>query len=155
MNVKVLIEGITFLGLSSLSMVEGLRMINRQDSLKVLELFGPDAYILTLGIILFLLGLIHIVIHYREAGPAKVVKTDKEMRRKAMGLIGTVLAYVGLIHAIGYALATPIFFSAAFWIAGVKSRRLNAILSLLLSVAFYFAFVVYCNMIFPQGIFYL
>jgi Tripartite tricarboxylate transporter TctB family len=154
MNAKVLIEGIIFLGLSSLSVVEGLRMIYQQDSLKVLEMFGPDTYILSLGIILFVLGLIHMAVHYREAGPAKVLKTDIETRRKAVRLIATVLVYVGLIHAIGYALATPIFFSAAFWIVGVKSWPLNLILSLILSAAFYIIFVVYCNMIFPRGIFF-
>jgi hypothetical protein len=154
MNRKVLVEGIIFLGLSSLSVIEGLRMIYQQDSLKVLEMFGPDAYILSLGIILLVLGVIHIAVHYREAGPAKEVKTDVEMRWKAVKLITAVLIYAALIHAAGYALATPIFFSAAFRIVGVKSWPLNLILSLVLSAVFYMVFVVYCNMTFPRGIFF-
>jgi hypothetical protein len=152
MNRRALIEGLLFLIVGMVSVIEGFRLIAEKDPTKVPELFGPGAYVLTLGAALCLVGLLHVISHIREARPSVKGKTDIEMRKKAIRLSAALALYLVLIYIVGYPVATPIFFSAALWIVGIQSWRSNVALALVLSGAFYLVFVVYCNMIFPRGL---
>jgi hypothetical protein len=152
MKKKVLIEGALFLIVSIVSMVEGLRLITEKDPTKVPELFGPGAYVFSLGVALCTVGVIHLIVHIREVSALMKGDTDIEMRKKAIRLSAALFLYLVLICIVGYPVATPIFFSIAFWIVGIRSWHFNVILALILSGAFYFVFVVYCNMIFPRGL---
>ena len=152
MKRKVLIEATLFLIVGIVSMAEGFRLITEKDPTKVPELFGPGAYVLFLGAVLCFVGLLHMIVHNRGARPFGKSQTDVEMRKKAIRLTAALALYLVLIYVVGYPVATPLFFSMAFWIVGIRSWRFNVVLALVLSGAFYFVFVVYCHMIFPRGL---
>jgi len=71
-----------------------------------------------------------------------------------MSTIAACALYIFLIRIIGYLLATIIFFFLEFRIEGNKSWPLVIVLSLVLSVLYYFIFVQWCSLVFPRGIFF-
>jgi putative tricarboxylic transport membrane protein len=66
-------------------------------------------------------------------------------------LVGLLLAYVLLLSALGYALATAIFFWLASWLLGSERPVRDAVVGVLLGVATSYAFSHWLNVQLPTG----
>jgi putative tricarboxylic transport membrane protein len=66
-------------------------------------------------------------------------------------LIGLLLAYALLLSALGYALATAIFFWLASWLLGSERPARDAVIAVLLGVVTSYAFSHGLNVQLPTG----
>jgi putative tricarboxylic transport membrane protein len=66
-------------------------------------------------------------------------------------LVGLLLAYVLLLSALGYALATAIFFWLASWLLGSERPVRDAVVGVLLGVVTSYAFSHWLNVQLPTG----
>jgi hypothetical protein len=150
MKRKVLIEGILLLAFSLVAMSEALRLIISKDPLVLYDPLGPGYYILVLSFGLFLAAIVHVAINYKKSGQSQKIMSGSGAH--VLFSIGAMILYILLIRVVSYALATLIFCLLQFWLAGVKSWRTNATLSVVFTVVCYFVFVRLCGIIFPEGL---
>ncbi len=73
------------------------------------------------------------------------------MRIKMMSMVAILGIYIFTLDMVGYLAASFLFFLLEFRVVGIKSWRINAILSLGLSAIYYIVFVVLCDVMFPSG----
>jgi putative tricarboxylic transport membrane protein len=66
-------------------------------------------------------------------------------------LVGLLLAYALLLSALGYALATAIFFWLASWLLGSEKPARDAVVGVLLGVVTSYAFSHWLNVQLPTG----
>ena len=66
-------------------------------------------------------------------------------------LIGLLLAYILLLEALGYGLATAIFFWLASWLLGSERPARDAVVAVLLGVVTSYAFSHWLNVQLPTG----
>jgi hypothetical protein len=151
MKITVLIEGTLLLVLSLAGMAEGLRLVIHKDPYTLYDPLGPGLYIIFIGIGLMPLGIVHLLVNYRKLPTMEMVPTDKKMKIRMMSTVAACAIYVFLISIVGYLPATIIFFFLEFRVEGIKSWPLVVVLSLVLSVLYYFIFVQCCSMVFPRG----
>ena len=154
MKRKALIEGIMLLVFSFVGLGEGIRLVSDIDPHTVYDALGPGWYVVSLSLLLMVTGAVHLIVHYREgvAAAAKAV-VDKAMTMKMIYMVLAMALYILLIDIVGYLVSTPLFFLMEFRLAGITSWRRNIILTVIVSVVYYVTFVVYCDMVFPRGIF--
>jgi putative tricarboxylic transport membrane protein len=148
----VLIEGILLLILSLTGMAEGFRLVIYKDPYTLYDPLGPGLYIITIGIGLMALGVVHLIVNYRKPSIMEKVPVDRKMKIRMMSTVTACAIYILLINIIGYLLATIIFFFLELRVEGIKSWPLVVVLSLVLSVLYYLVFVQCCSMVFPRGI---
>ena len=150
---RILIEGILFFIIGIGCITEAIRLLRQKDPNTIYDVLGPWSFILFLGIALIITTSIHLAVEYRR----KLSKGDEgitqEMRRRMIGVLVVFAIYTILIDIVGYAVASIFFFLLEFRIAGIKSWRSNAILSLVFTAAFYLVFVKLCDMVFPHRMF--
>jgi protein-S-isoprenylcysteine O-methyltransferase Ste14 len=156
MKIRVLAEGVLLLVIGLVCFVDGLRLANNIDPNAVNDTLGPGYYILFISILLIIIGIAYLVSNRKLL--RKNVTSDKqpagqEINKTVIYLTIVFLVYILLIYFIGYLFATLIFFLLEFKLAGVKSFKSNAAVSLIVSVVFYVVFVKYCDLVFPHGIF--
>lgn len=151
MRRKVLIEGISLLLVSLVSLTEGLHLISTRSPQKVHDVLGPGFYILLLSIALMITGIVHLV-NYRKDLSTEKVTVNRQMRMRIVSMMGVLAIYIFLINIIGYLLASLVFFLLVFKVVGIKSWRTNFFLTLFLTAGYYIVFVQLCNIIFPKGI---
>lgn len=140
---------------SLVAMAEGLRLIIHKDPYVLYDPLGPGFYIFALSAGLMTVGVVHLIVNYRNyrkfPGMEKVAVT-KEMRTQLFSSVMVLAIYIFLIDFVGYLVATLVFNFLELRIAGVKSWRTNFILTLILTTTYYITFVKFCEMVFPRGI---
>lgn len=152
MNLMVLIEGAVLLVISTISLVEGIRLVVEKDPQALYDPLGPDFYILFLGIAMMITAITHVVVNYTKPSSLQKVAPDQGMRIRMVGITVVCAAYICLISLIGYLWATLFFFLLGFKIIGVKSWATNLVLTFFLTAFYYIVFVKYCTMPLPKGI---
>jgi putative tricarboxylic transport membrane protein len=151
-NRRVWIEGLFLLTIGLVSSVESLRIISHKNPHVIYDPLGPGYYLLVLSIGMLLTGVIHIYYYLRKGQSIAEEKTTKEMKIRLIVSIVAITVYLILINFIGYLIATFVFFILIFRIVGIRSWPYVFVLSAFFSVAYYFTFVKFCNMVFPKGI---
>jgi hypothetical protein len=157
MKPGTLIEGIIFLVLGCAGTVEGIRLVNKVDPDSIKDILGPGYYIIILGIILMIIGLVHLVNNRRPEGAPRAkgeaAKTPWVSNPVPLYMLAVFAVYVILIYLFGFLISTLVFFYLEFRIAGVLSWRKNLILTVVAAAVFYIIFIYYCNLVFPVGLF--
>jgi hypothetical protein len=157
MKVSTLIEGIIFLVMGLIGVIEGVRVIRRIDPDSIRDVLGPGYYVIILGIILMAVGLVHIVHNWRLQGFPKARSGDAGSTRMSnptpLYMIAVFAVYAVFINLFGFLIASLVFFFLEFRIAGVRSIKKDFSLAVGVTAAFYVIFVQYCNLVFPVGLF--
>jgi len=151
MRKTVLLEGIFLLIIGFGSCIEALRLTIYKDPRTLYDPVGPGPYLLVLSLCLIATGSYHIYAHRKERGLG--MKIPREHRIRLLAIVGVIALYIFSLHFLGYLIPTIIFFLLEFRIAGVKSWKLNIIISIIVSVCYDLVFIQYCSMVFPRGIF--
>ncbi len=152
MNIKVLIEGLLVFTISLMAIFEGLRLILYKDPYILYDPLGPGLYILALSFGLMAVAIFHFIVNYRKLPEMEKLQADGKMRNRLFSSIGILMIYILLVEFIGYMVGTFIFFFSELRVMGVKSWRINGILTLVLTAGYYIIFVKLCGMVFPKGI---
>jgi hypothetical protein len=152
MRIAILTEGALLVVVSLVGLTEGLRLVIYKDPYILYDPLGPGFYIIAISIGLMVIGIIHLLSRSKELLQLEGMPVDKKMRIRMMSTVVACILYIFLIRIIGYPLATALFFFLEFRVQGIKSWPFIVLLSLILSVLYYFVFVHYCNMIFPKGV---
>lgn len=71
--------------------------------------------------------------------------------RTAMVMAGLLIAYVGLIEAVGFYLATPFYIYITMWVLGQRNKKLMLTIALLMSLGVYLFFDLLLSMQIPEG----
>ena len=151
MKITVLIEGTLFLALGLVAMAGGLRLVIYKDPHVLYDPLGPGLYITAIGVGLMTVGVVYLVRNYRKTPTMNGLPVDKQMRIRMMSTVAACATYIFLIGMVGYLPATFVFFFLEFRVEGIKSWLLVIVLSLVLSVLYYFVFVQNCGVVFPRG----
>lgn len=154
MRRRVFIEGVLLLAIGLVGMAEGLRLTFYKDPSVLYDLLGPGLYVFVVSLGLMATGIVYLSINYGKVLSVEKVVGDREMRIRLISTILVYVAYTFLINIVGYLVATLTFFILEFRIAGVKSWKTNAVLTVIVSAINYIVFVQYCNVAFPRGIFF-
>lgn len=149
----VLIEGAVLLIVGFVGLIEGLRMYLGRDPHVIIDMVGPDGFLVVVSVALIITGLLHLLVNSRKKLVANWITADREMTMKAVGLAIILGFYILSISIVGFLISSIVFFLLAFRVAGVKSWPVNIFVTLALTGGFYIIFVRYCGMIFPRGIF--
>ncbi len=152
MNKAVFVEGILFLVISLVGMVEGYRLMTHKDPYLVYGAIVPGVYVLLISIALMIVSMVHVLAHYREPPDVKKVTANKRLIMRMIGMVVVFAIYIILIPIVGYLIATLVFFVLEFRLAGIKSWLVCLAIGLVVTVSCYFIFVKYCEVIFPRGI---
>ncbi len=152
MRIRFLIQGMLLLAIGLVSVIEGLRLILYKDPVILYDVLGPGDYILVLGLALITTAFIHIIVNYIKPIKEKVEIVSKKMRLRMISIVVTIIIYTFLIYMTGYLLATFFFLITEFRIIGIRSWRLNLLLTITLTAAFYIIFLQYCGLVFPRGL---
>ena len=153
-NRRTLIDAIAFIGIGAICLVEGYRLNITADPRALSQRLAPGFYILLLGGILLVTGVVHLVRNLRTR-ESVVPAAPGQRAAMTVGLAAIVAALAGyaiLMNSIGYFVGTTLFFLAILAIFKVRPWPLTVALSLALGAAFYTIFVVYLDIIFPRGL---
>src|SRR4030042_3314136 len=154
LKIRFQIEGILFLAIAFMCLIEGFRLILYKDPVILYDALGPGHYILVLGLALLATAGAYIIDNYKKPIKEKVVMINKSMRIRMISMTVVLIIYAFLINILGYLLVTFFFFLTEFRIVGIKSWRLNLILAIVLTALYYMIFVEYAKVVFPKGIFF-
>jgi hypothetical protein len=149
----VFIEGASLLLLSLIGVAEGVRLIIQKDPQRIQEALGPGFYVLFASLALMIVGVAHLLVNYRSPPSVKkaAVGSKSEGRATMIGMIIVLVLYLFLIQAVGYLLASIVFFFMEFRMVGIKSWRKDITLTLIFTAVYYVVFIKYCDMSFPQA----
>lgn len=151
MDRVALIEGIVLLMVGIASLVDGIRL-NVTGKVQLYDVLGPGNYNIGLGVIIIILCLLYFAFYLKKSLDRKKVLQEKRFMKKMISMIVVFVAYIFLIKVIGYFLASMVFFSLTFKIAGFKSWLIVGVLSTGISISFYAIFVYWLNIVFPQSV---
>jgi hypothetical protein len=153
-NKIVWIESSVLLAISILCLLEGYHLIIHKVPGAIYDLIGPGYYVLFLGTAMGSTGVAHLIINCGKPLVLKAATVKRDMKVKMILTVGACAAYILLIDAVGYLLSTVVFNLMAFRVAGVKKWPLLLILSLGIATFYYVVFAHYCEIVFPEGIFF-
>lgn len=134
--------------------MEGLRLTFHRDPGVLYDLLGPGLYVVVIGLGLVVTGTVHLSINYGKVLRTEEAVGDGEMRMRLIGTVLVCVLYTALINIVGYLVSTIVFFLLEFRIVGVDSWKVNAVLTIVVSVVSYIIFIQYGNIAFPRGIFF-
>jgi hypothetical protein len=132
----------------------GLSQYLNRDARTQSSVLAPGVYILILGALLLLTALIYMSLRYRSSRGAANESSQRQTAWASplvMKIIGAFAVYAYLIDRIGYAVPTLLFLLTEFRLLGVRSWKINIILTALVTAVFYIVFIRYCEMVFPRG----
>jgi hypothetical protein len=152
MRKNELFEGIVLLVIGLVGIIEGVRLVIYKDPNTLYDPIGPGYYVAFSSLFLIVTAFSYIIIHRNAISLEKKLVT-KEQRVRLFSSIGVIALYLFLIHTVGYLLSTILFLITQFWISGVKSWKVNIIISIVVTACYYLVFIKYCSMVFPRGIF--
>ena len=149
MNRKVLFEGIFLLSMSLVGLAEAYRMISDRDPYIVHGAVEPGIYVLVLSLVLVGVSIAHLAVHRKEPSGLRL-DTSPELRNRVLLIVALFALYIVLIPFVGYTISTLVFLLLEFRVMGVRSWRYDVALTVGLTVAFYFIFVEYCQVVFSR-----
>jgi hypothetical protein len=152
-NRSTVIDSLVFIGTSVLCLFEGYRLNATSDPRLLFQELQPGYYVLFLGAILLVTGLVYLIRNLRAVGPEVVTRTPEQRATGAFvvgAIIAAVAGYAILIATVGYFVGSAVFFIAMLAIFKVKPLATLAI-GLALAGVFYAVFVLYLNIIFPRA----
>ncbi len=154
-NRNTVIDAIAFIGTGILCLVEGYRLHVTADPRMLSQELQPGFYVLLLGGILLVTGLVYLARHLRAPPHDDVVVTTPEQQAARAFVVGSIFAalagYAILIATIGYFVGSVIFFLAILAIFKVKPIPAVAF-SVVLAAVYYAVFVLYLDIIFPHAL---
>jgi putative tricarboxylic transport membrane protein len=150
----VVLESAVLLAIALVCIGEGIRLITYKIPGAIYDQIGPGFYVLFLGIAMLITSLAHFIFNRKEGSFPQKNPTEWLLKIKVIMTVGVCAMYVLLINFFGYLMATLVFNLMEFRLAGMKSWSSILIVSLIVSGFYYLVFVYYCNLIFPQGIFF-
>jgi hypothetical protein len=153
-NRGTIIDSIAFIGVGILCLFEGYRLHVTADPRLLAQELQPGFYVLILGVILLVTGLVYLVRHLRAAPPEHVATTSEQRTAGAFvvgAIIAAVAGYAIVIATIGYFVGSLLFFIAMLAIFKVKPL-LTVAIGLVLASVFYAVFVLYLDIIFPHAL---
>ena len=150
--------GIALLVFGVASILDARRIGSTIRRRGTLDIVGPDGYLLGVGVLLLLLGVLLALqawLQWRRAVPrdagAAATATADEGGYAHFALIAALLGYAVLLPVAGYAASTVIFLLAVFRIMGVRSWVRSAGGALALTILFYVAFTRVADLPLPRG----
>jgi hypothetical protein len=147
--------GLALVAIGSLWMWDGWSLWQSQRSDHMFDVLGPDRYLMLVGGLLIMCGVIIGLQNIK--GQAAAAREQEEFvlpylnAPKAFALLMTV--YAVIIPVLGYALSTLLFFMAAYTMAGRQGTIKTAMTSVLSAGLFYVIFETLAHMSLPKGIF--
>ena len=148
---KVFIEGMLLLMLGLVGIAESVLLLSSKNPRFHQDSLGPGGYMIIVGFLLAVVGLIHIISGRRENSiMEKQVKYGE--RLQVLRIITILAVYSLLIGITGYLLATLVFFFLILRVLGFRSWITTLILTVVFSMSAYVIFVRLLGMIFPEGI---
>jgi hypothetical protein len=153
----LLIEVFVVVIVGVFSISEGIRLV-LAGKLHKYDILGPGFYIVGLGAVLIIAGLIYFLSERKKAfgieeKTAVRQSTGKSEYTKMMiSMIVVMVAYIFLMSLTGYLFASLVFFLLINRIAGFRSWLTNLGVTVLMTASFYLIFVVWMGMIFPRGL---
>ena len=154
MNRTAFLEGTLMVIIGILASLEGLRLVVYRDPMVVYDVLGPGYYILIVSIALMMTGLFHIIANRQKKSPVEKLPPKSTFGTQVLITVAVCAIYIYLITIVGYVAASVIFFALEFRVMGIRSWRVNFLLTAVLTGANYLVFVKYCEMVFPRGIFF-
>jgi hypothetical protein len=145
-----LIEGTLALLIGALSIVAGVRLTIYKVPGVLYDTVGPGIFGVLVGTGLLTIGILHLSMpDTRPAAAGRPV-----VNRKVFNIVGACVLYVLLIDTLGYPAASLVFFLFACRLSGVCSWMNSLVIGACLTGAYYAIFVMYCDLRFPQGLFF-
>jgi hypothetical protein len=149
---KILL-GAIFVALSAVSLWDGYRIMTTLRQRGMYDGLGPDRYLMTVGLIVFILGVALAVQGARERSRQAPETADEQASSRHIWLLGAICGYAALIWFLGYAPATLAFFVAALWIMGERDWRWNLSWAAALTVIYVLVFDYAADISMPKGLF--
>ncbi len=136
MEIGLIIEAFVLLGLSSLGVWEGIRLLRQEHLLG--DPIGPGGFLAFTSIVLLAGSIIYFFGKFQKAQALEAKDKTKGLLR--FGTAAYLLAVLGLYAAtvpyVGYALGTGVFFILSFHISGVKNWGWSIGLGLIAATVF-------------------
>ena len=152
---SITIESGTLLALGAIGLWGGLSSYFGMDARMQSSWLKPGVYVSVLSAGLMLTALIYgyLALRATPPSPRKTITEPQEAGSggKVLAVFGIVVLYAFLIPIIDYLPATLFFLFAQFRILGVRSWRLNALISIGVTALFYVVFIHYGGLEFPHG----
>jgi hypothetical protein len=145
-----LADGILFVAVSIVCLLEGFHLSRTSDPLALHQELAPGLYVSLLGFVLLLAGVAHLIAS-RKAVMVERDAGDRATRVRLIAITLSLAGYVVLIALVGYLAATFVFFLLLFRIFGGQAWPRSAALSAAIAAVFYVVFVKYCDVIFPHA----
>ncbi len=147
--------GLLLVLMSIVSVVEGDRVMREYREFAMFDEVGPDHYLQIVGILLGVLGIAMIVQSFRrpaEAAAAEPPPAGGTAWTLPPYVVFTLLlvVYAVAMRAVGYPVATTLFFIAAFYLAGCRPALRSAAMGGVAGVVCYVLFVQFAEMPLPR-----
>ena len=153
-----IIEGCALLVIGVLGLIGGITLYLHRDARTQSSLMGPGSYVLIISAALVLTALAYVYLSLEKASRAPGVESRQPRKpwvsRIVIGVFGTFAVYAYLIELFGYVIPTILFLLVEFRLLGVKSWKVNVLLTAVVAALFYIIFIKYCEMVFPHGAFF-
>lgn len=153
----LLIEVFVVVIVGVFSISEGIRLV-LAGKLHKYDILGPGFYIVGLGAVLIIAGLIYFVSERKKAFGIEEKTAVRQSAGKSgytkmmISMIVVMVAYIFLMSLTGYLFASFVFFLLINRIAGFRSWLTHLGVTVLMTASFYLVFVVWMGMIFPRGL---
>ena len=155
MKRTIIIEGLTLFLISIFGLFGGFTLYINRDARTQSSVMAPGIYILVLSFALILTALVYVYLNLRKASRAATLdlhRTQPPWVSTTVVIMVSVFAlYAYLIQLIGYVAPTILFLLVEFRLLGVRSWKVNILLTAITVTLFYIVFIRYCEMIFPHG----
>ena len=144
------IWGLVLAAIGVLFAADGWRITKASRGTAVFDDLGPDRYLMLIGGLLVLMGLLVAIERQHGDAPSQPQEEDSA----TLPILFTLLlaAYAVLMIVLGYTAATLLFFFAAYWLAGRRDLVKTAIASVISAAAFYVIFPKLADMPLPTGL---
>jgi len=133
------------------AVVDGFRLQANERPDAMFDDIGPDRYIIGLGGVLALIGLLMML----ERRPVEALATGEDERASGVPpyvlLLAITAVYALAIPYAGYTISTLVFLVLAFWVAGVTSLVRSLVYGVITAAVFWWLFIRLTAMPLPRG----
>jgi putative tricarboxylic transport membrane protein len=150
-RIALLGEVLILFAVGAYSIADGIRLVVAQK-LKLYDVLGPGWYNIGMGALLFIAGAAYLISRLRGSrAQEQIAELSAENRMQMIYMIVSLFAYAVLIELVGYLAASLVFFAVILQIAGIKSWRNSILIGVIMTIAYYFVFARWLDVIFPRG----
>lgn len=145
-----------FLIIGLVNIAESLRLTLTMRQPGIYDVVGPDHYSFIVGLALITAAIIYLFVHPRQTSTGKRRESNEGTGEgsglvKVVGIVGILALYAILIPAIGYFLASIVFFCLILKTLGLSSWILSVILSVGMTLIYQLTFGYFLGVILPKG----